>query len=529
MSNIQMALQAELEIRRRKAREEFLKKYQNDTPAFFWDLFDWDKLNSKPAKYQLEVLGITDEKGRVGAMAPRGSGKSTTASGFVLKNVIITEILGEDWKMVTTASVWRQLEQFLWPEIHKFRKLLKWDKIPLKPFNENRQIFKTSIVGNSGTAFAANSDEPELIEGAHAQHLFYVFDEAKAIKAAVFDSVEGAFSNEGNETGQIAKSFMISTPGPPEGRFWQIMTRQEGYEDWTPYYIELQDVIDSGRISQTFVEQRKKQWGEESPTYKMHILGHFPDSSESGVIPRLWILDAVSRWESMQSRIAAGEIEQPRATAMSMDVGGEGDDKTLYAIRYGKDFWGPPIEVPKVSRKNTVKAADVVKDMIRLHAKPGSTDIFHVSIDANGLGSGVFDIVNSWLGEDVEGIVYADNVSMDAFISQAKAINDWEEYRTTPEGLYKFSDRRSASWWGLREALNPNNNPSLCLPPDNTTISDLAAPRWKEMSNSFLKVESKDELRKPARLGRSTDAGDIYVMGNDVEFNQGDRVGFFAI
>ncbi len=72
--------------------------------------------------------------------------------------------------------------------------------------------------------------------------------------------------------------------------------------------------------------------------------------------------------------------------------------------------------------------------------------------------------------------------------------------------------RRSEGWWKLREALDPNFNPTIEFPPDDELTGDLTAPKWKVVSDGKIQVESKDELRKPERLGRSTDAGDAVMQ-----------------
>jgi hypothetical protein len=55
---------------------------------------------------------------RVAARGPHGLGKTTLASWVVIWFALTRD--GDDWKVITTASAWRQLEKFLWPEIHKW-------------------------------------------------------------------------------------------------------------------------------------------------------------------------------------------------------------------------------------------------------------------------------------------------------------------------------------------------------------------------------------------------------------------------
>lgn len=79
-------------------------------------------------------------------------------------------------------------------------------------------------------------------------------------------------------------------------------------------------------------------------------------------------------------------------------------------------------------------------------------------------------------------------------------------------GELGFVNVRSAAWWGLRERLHPETGDGLALPDDDRLIGDLTAPRWTTTSAGKIAVESKETLRKPERLGRSTDAADAVNM-----------------
>jgi hypothetical protein len=68
-------------------------------------------------------------------------------------------------------------------------------------------------------------------------------------------------------------------------------------------------------------------------------------------------------------------------------------------------------------------------------------------------------------------------------------------------------------WWKLREALDPDHNPTLALPPHPQLLGDLTAPKWF-LALRGIQVESKDEIRK--RLGRSTNVGDAVLMACDL-------------
>ena len=62
----------------------------------------------------------------------------------------------------------------------------------------------------------------------------------------------------------------------------------------------------------------------------------------------------------------------------------------------------------------------------------------------------------------------------------------------------------------MRELLDPANGHEVALPPDDDVTGDLTAPLWRVMSNSKIRVESKDSIF--TRIRRSTDSGDAVVQ-----------------
>ena len=115
-----------------------------------------------------------------------------------------------------------------------------------------------------------------------------------------------------------------------------------------------------------------------------------------------------------------------------------------------------------------------------------------VAIDVIGIGAGVFDRL-----QEQDYNVQAVNVG------EATDITD-------RSGKVQFVNLRSAVWWKLRDALNPDNADIIAIPDDPLLIGDLTAPLWTYTSNGRVKVESKDDIRK--RIGRSTDGADALAL-----------------
>lgn len=436
------------------------------------------------APYQEEILRALVRHKRVAARGPHGLGKTALAAWFVLW---LIAVYPDDTKVPTTASAWRQLEKYLWPEIRKWAARAQWEPLGIN-MRRGKELLDLSIKLPGAEAFAVASDNPAYIEGAHAQHLGYVFDEAKEIPPGTWDAAEGAFSNAGDDTENVAYALAISTPGEPNGRFYDIHSRKPGYEDWWVRHVTLEEAIAAGRISREWAEQRRLQWGENSAVYQNRVLGNFASSQEDSVIPLAWIEAAVERWHVWHETISDG----PPVRAFSnlgVDVG-YGGDKSVLALRFG-----PVIDLLRYyDDRDTMAIAGKAAGVLSKYA-PDSKKRERACVDVNGVGTGVVDRLRE------------QGFKVDAFVAQAKT------NRLEASGELGFADRRAAAWWNLRELLDPSTGSEIALPPDDTLIGDLTAPKYRYMSGGKIRVESKEDVKK--RLGRSTDAADAVIQAFD--------------
>ena len=391
-------------------------------------------------------------------------GKTALAAWIVLWFALTRD--GEDWKIPTTASAWRQLTKFLWPEIKKWARRLDWKKIGRQPFDERTELLSLSIKLSTGEAFALASDNSAMIEGAHAQNLLYVFDESKTIPADTWDSAEGAFS-----TGD-AYWLAISTPGEPQGRFYDIHRRAPGYDDWWVRHVSLDEAIEAGRINPEWAEQRKRQWGESSAAYQNRVMGEFATSDEDTIISLAKVEAANERWYALQE---SGEWEP--FTCVGVDVG-RGGDKSKFALRFGNAIK----ELREDTGKDTMVVAGKTVGILRKYGGKAVVDVI-------GVGAGVVDYLRNQ-GHDVEPFNASEGTD-----------------QTDASGEMKFKNMRSYAWWNMRELLEGE---PIALPPSDTLTGDLTAPKWKVMAGGRIQVESKEDIK--GRIGRSTDDGDAVIM-----------------
>src|ERR1700733_14168029 len=264
------------DLQRKSAKiKHVVAQYYDDPIAFTRDCVNWG--GSGLVEYQEDVIDTLARCKRVAVRGPHGLGKSTVAAITVLWFALTRDATGTDWKIMTTAGAWRQLINYLWPEIRKWASRLRWEKVRDRPFSKN-ELLNLNLRLTHGAASAAACSNPALIEGAHADSLLFIYDESKAIPAGTFDACEGAFSGTGESL-----VLALSTPGPPQGRFYDIHSRKPGYEDWTPRHVTLDEAVAAGRISPDWADQRAKQWGSGSAIYVNRCLGEFHAGDEDSV------------------------------------------------------------------------------------------------------------------------------------------------------------------------------------------------------------------------------------------------------
>ncbi|HEX2244635.1 MAG TPA: hypothetical protein VHK27_15580 [Gammaproteobacteria bacterium] len=442
------------------------------------DVITWDN-GSFLADYQQDILNALVEHRRVSARGPHGLGKSAISAIAILWFATTRDAASIDWKVVSTASAWRHLKDYLWPEIHKWSGKINWEVLGRPEFSRY-ELLDLRIKLRFGAATAAASDTPENIEGAHADSLLYVYDESKTIRSETWDAVEGAFSGA-RETGlPEAFALSVSTPGKKSGRFFDIQARKPGFEDWYVRHVRIDEAIAAGRISEHWIEQRKKQWGEKSSIFINRALGEFHSGDEDSVVPLDWIEAAVERWHEWDRE---GRPEIHGRTYLGVDVARSGTDSTVFLLRTG----------PLVSEIETDSKLDTMQAVARIQVKLNEIRATPV-VDTIGVGGGVVDRLRE-LGIKV--VSYTGNAATK---------------RRERSRAFGFTNTRSAAYWNLRELLDPAFDSDLMLPPNEQMLADLSAPQWEYTSGNppKIKVEPKEDVIK--RLGHSPDIGDAVVM-----------------
>lgn len=456
----------------------FGERYFDDPGGFMRDCVIWRSSRGEYATpYQLEIMQALVDYKRACVRGPHGLGKSALSAWTVWWFALTREALSLDWKIATTASGWRQLTKYLWPEITKWSRRLNWTAIGRPEVKAKEELNSQNIKLHWGQAFAVASNRSDLIEGAHADNMLYLFDESKTIPPPTWTSAEGAMV-KGN-----AMWLAVSTPGEPQGRFYEIQTKQKGYEDWWVRHVTLQEAVDADRIDVDWADARLAQWGEMSMEYQNKVLGNFAQEEADTIIPLYWVEMAMERWYERVER-GLGELTQ-----IGVDVARMGGDKTVIAKRHNLTV----DSLEKYGKIDTMQGAGHVARYIK--GNPALPTV----IDVVGVGAGVYD-------RSVE--QFPDNHNIIPFHPQEKT-----EFMDAAE-QWEFQDTYSAAWWNVREMLDPDNprklTELLALPPDEDLPAELTKPKWKTLSSGKIFVQRKEDVKE--ELGRSPDSADAVIM-----------------
>ncbi len=117
-----------------------------------------------------------------------------------------------------------------------------------------------------------------------------------------------------------------------------------------------------------------------------------------------------------------------------------------------------------------------------------------IHVDTIGYGAACYE----WLAEKVGKLAVAVNVA---------EATDWYDRSRK----YRLTNVRTAMYWLLREALDPETGDNLALPPDPELLGDLTSCRF-EVRASGIVVEAKEHLKE--RLGRSPDCADAVALAH---------------
>ena len=423
--------------------------------------FGEDLLGAVYWSKQVEIIESVFANEKTVVKACHNSSKTYTAADIILAFMFLCYPA----KVITTAPTWDQVRNLLWSEIRS-----RWDKYLAQdmPGVECHQM--RLEIDPDWYAVGLSPKETVSLTGHHQTNVLVVFDEAPGV------SLEKNIAAESLMSGKNPHWLKIGNPTDASGHFYDNFKSSQwnsitiGYKD-TPNFIHLQDDPDprdvnlpdrikEQLITETWVDGRKDEWGEEHPLFISRCEGNFPKEGERQVIGLTLCEDAANR-----------DIQPEGDIYLGVDVARYGDDLTVYTRRRGNVI----IEQITDARRNTMEVSGKVS---ALHHQD---DYKGIHVDVIGVGAGVVDRLQE-LGHPVV---------------------PWD-VRESADDKKRYFNKRSEAWFEFREWLKYGR-----IPKDTALMADLTAPQYTITSDGKLKVESKDDTKK--RLGRSPDKADSAI------------------
>jgi hypothetical protein len=436
-------------------------------------IYTWSK--------QIEVLEAIRDHPLVAVQAAHDVSKSHTASCAGAWWLDVHE-LGSAF-LVSTAPSWPQVEAILWRE---FRHRHREGGLPGRITKDCKWHMGARLTDEELVAFGrkpADYDE-YTFQGIHARYFMAILDEAGGIPEWLWNAVLALATN------QNARVLAIGNPDDPNSHFAKVCRPGSGWKvikisafdspNFTgePVPDDLKELL----VSEDWVNQRRRDWGEGSPIWQSKVLGEFPDISDEYLITPALIERA--------RRINLPGLERGR---YGMDVARMGTDKSvIYRNRGGQirlvKAWG---------RKDTMESAGEAAYVLRKHGDKKVPMI----VDIIGLGAGVYDRLRE------------QNFEVGPFQGSERAMNPG-----------KFKNRRSETWWTFRELMEED---LIDLDPeDDMLAANLGSVKWGVDSAGRIFVESKDDIRD--RGLPSPDYGDAAVLSTVGGGGWGTSEGYLA-
>jgi len=244
-----------------------MRRYHSDPVGFAREV-----IGIEPDEWQVELLDAiaAPSERRISVRSGHGVGKSTAVAMAAIWHVLMRV----PSKTVVTAPTSSQLFDACFAEMKNVAKRLKPPFSDLLEIKSDRIELKSQPESTFISCRTSRAEQPEALAGVHSQNVLLIADEASGVPNAVFEAASGSMS------GHSATTVLTGNPTRNTGFFYDTHNRLR--EDWYTMHVSC---VTSPRVSEDFVEDMKKRYGEDSPAYHVRVLGNFPPSEEDTVVP----------------------------------------------------------------------------------------------------------------------------------------------------------------------------------------------------------------------------------------------------
>jgi hypothetical protein len=464
------------------------------------DWFIKNMLGAELWQKQIDIINSVKDKRYTTVRACHGPGK-TFLSGNTVLWFLYTH---KPSKVITTAPTGRQVYSLLWSEIREAHgrgsKIRPLGGDPLKTRLELKP-------GWYAEGFATSEFNIERVTGYHSDNILIIVDEASGVPDPIFDALEGLMSS-GN-----AHMLLVGNPTRAEGRFRESFTN-DLYAKFkisafdTPNFVYFgitrEDILTGAwqekvgdkkmprpyLVTPQWVAERFQTWGSESVLVKIKIDADFPSSDQTDKVIPIADLDECRDLYFAQDEMYS-EIE------VGVDIARYGTDESVLAFRAGRQ----PLYERVLYHKSTMAVVGAIREEISFL---GPHRVSKIKLDVIGLGAGPVDRLLE-LQEEGEFPQHIEIIG----VNVAMASKDLKTKELKKDRL-RFVTLRDNLWWQFRERVQKREISTKNISSEG--LKELSAPEYTMTSKGQTKIESKEDLRKADRLGKSPDRGDAWLL-----------------
>lgn len=463
---------------------KLLQEWQKNPEAFI--RFCWPKAYLTPD--QLKVLrAITAGHRKIAVRAGHGVGKTWLEARLAVWFVTVFK----PSVVPTTAPTFHQVKNLLWREIASAHAS---SRVPLgnPPLQTEWTIRPDNYAFGISTRETGENKEfgATRMQGIHSKHMLVILDEAAGVLPEIWKAVDSI------ATGLHNIIIAFGNPASPSGAFFECFKSPSWHKIGMsslnhPNVLEDREVI-AGAVTKAWCDEKRIEWGENSPLYTAKVKGEFPDEGDDTLIPLSWVERAVNR-----------KLEKGGVRTLGGDIARYGEDESVLFSRNGLSFslhWA----TNKKSLTETVGKIIATKEEIELDIKQENEKRLK-ELEAKGerIPEELQDESISWIGIDDGGVGGGATDMLEEQGYNVDAIN----FGSSAIDSEHFTNLKAEAYWMLRKEFEHD---VISIPDDPLLINQLASIKFTYDSKGRIKIESKDDMKR--RGLKSPDRADALVI-----------------
>lgn len=408
---------------------------------------------------------------RTAVKSANGTGKSAVVSDLICHWVSVYP--PDEALAIISAPTVPQIERVIFAYLKTNYGLAAARKLPLRGvINEALEWKYETPAGNQFLAFGKKPADKDIVssfQGTRKRRTAVFLDEAGGVPADLFTAAEAV------TTGSDSRFVAIGNPDRRGTEFHKLFTDPQLAQDWALFTISAFDLPSfTGEIvyddpqqqedfvrsltSPSWVEHKRRAWGEGSARWLSKVMGEFPGEDDSTFFPQ-GTIDA-----ALEADI---EDDGEAPVVLGCDIARMGQDETVvYSNQGGRirfvDAWGK---------------SDNVDNARRIHNWAVRLGAQEVRVDAAGTGSGTYDNLNR----------------LDEFANKGYVLVGILGSNSSPDPNL-WSRARSWHYDQFREGMQLGKV-DLDID-DKDLLEELISQTFRFNNRSALQISTKDEMRK---------------------------------